>query len=100
MQKTTFETITADELTARHDAYWLGALSAAGVPELDADEDPAAAPISQALPYFDAFERYQVHVARCAHCSESFMDQCLEGDRLSDLAAKAMVAQGVSGALQ
>lgn len=100
MNRTTFETVTADELTARHDAYWLGALSAAGVPELDASEDPAAGPFSAALPYRAAFEAYGQHVEHCAACGESFMDQCPEGDRLSDLAAKAMVAQEAVGAQQ
>lgn len=99
MSQTLFETVSADELLQRHDDYWKGALYALGVEVLDAEEDPAAEPVSFVLPYRAAFARYQTHVARCAHCSESFMDQCLEGDQLSDRAAKAMTALDSTGAL-
>jgi len=86
------ETPQMDELLNRHDAYWRGALAALDVQELDADTpDRLAEPVSFVLPYRSAMERYQVHVARCAHCSEgSFWDQCPEGDRLSQEAADAM----------
>jgi hypothetical protein len=101
MNKTTFETPELDELRDRHDTYWTGALY--GVTEvavMDGDEDPAAAAISARMPYHAAFTAYLGHVGRCPQCGEGqFMDQCPEGDRLSDISAKAMCAQATSGDL-
>jgi hypothetical protein len=91
MSQTTYETVSAEELSADHNLYWEGALAALQTPALNDGE--AVSPVSYLMPYFAAYRTYEKHVERCTACSESIYAECSEGTALAHIAADAMAAQ-------
>lgn len=90
MSERTFDTLTAEDFTALGNAHWadaLNELAALSVPET------AEPKLTGALPYAEASRAYTDHLEGCTRCQDDWLNQCPTGDRLSGLAADAMVAQ-------
>lgn len=90
MSQTIFTQVSIDELAARHDVYWLGALTA--LTEAQEIEVPQ---ISSRMPYAAAQAAYVQHVDKCITCQDEpwWSEACATGSRLATLSADAMAAQ-------
>lgn len=92
MSSSTFVTVTVDELRNRDDQHWMSALEALRTPALNEADEPS--PFSELMPYEAAYRTYTDHLEDCETCGEGTLwGHCLEGDRLSGIAADAMAAQ-------